>query len=40
MIENTGLCEDCYDMESSYEERQREEWEQELQQERYEKHRE
>ena len=39
MIENTGLCEDCYDMESSYEERQREEWEQELQQERYEKHR-
>ena len=38
MIENTGLCEDCYDVESSYEERQREEWERELQQERYEKH--
>ena len=40
MIEHTGLCEDCYDQESSYEERQREEGEDELLRERYEKHRE
>ena len=40
MIYNTGLCEKCYDRESSYEERQREEWEDELRRERYEKHRE
>ena len=39
MIHNTGLCEECYDVESSYEERQREEWEDELRRERYEKHR-
>ena len=39
-IENTGLCEDCYIRASSYEERQREEREDELLRERYEKHRE
>ena len=40
MLQHIGLCEDCYEREASYEESQQDDYEEALNRDRYEKHRE